>query len=72
MENNNEFNNLDKDFEKLVKDDKLNISTIEGLMLDNIENYKTRLKTHVEELLVNEVDEKELTTKKTRMGRKRI
>ena len=71
MEKNNEFKNLDNEFKDLVKSEKLDISMIENLMIDNIENYKTRLKAHIEELLAKEIDEKKLITKKNKNGEKK-
>ena len=44
-------NEFDNEFEKLAKQDKLPISSIEDLMLKNIESYKNELLTHTEELL---------------------
>ncbi len=40
-------------------------------MLDNIEEHKARLKTHIEELLLNEINEKELISKKNKNGKKK-
>ena len=48
MKNDNEFKNLDSEFKQLVKDEKLSIEAIEDIMVDNIENYKSRLKIHIE------------------------
>jgi hypothetical protein len=69
MKYDNEFKNIDNKFKSLVKNEKLNIDSIEDLMLDNIENYKNRLKNHIEELLSNEVNEKELINKKNKNGK---
>ena len=68
---NNEFKNLDNDFKKLSKNEKMDISKIEDLMLDNIENYKTRLKAHIEELLSEQINEKYLIVKKNENGKKK-
>ena len=68
---NNEFKNLDNDFKKLSKNEKMDISIIEDLMLDNIENYKTRLKVHIEELLSEQINEKDLIVKKNKNGKKK-
>lgn len=67
----NKFNELDNAFDELIKEEKLNISSIEDLMLENIESYKRELRLHIETLLKNKVDEKELTTKKNRNGKKK-
>ncbi len=45
MSNKKDF---DSEFKKLTKQDKLPISSIEDLMLKNIENYKKELLTHIE------------------------
>lgn len=63
---------LDKVFDDLVSKDKLNINTIEEIMLKDIENYKKELISHIEELLVTKIDEKKLIRKKRRMASKRI
>lgn len=68
---NKEFKKLDSDFKKLVKEEKLDINSIEDLMLENIENYKSKLKTHIEELLTKEVDENEIMNKKNENGKKK-
>ena len=68
---NNEFKNLDNDFKKLSRNEKMDISIIEDLMLDNIENYKTRLKVHIEELLSEQINEKDLIVKKNKNGKKK-
>ncbi len=68
---NEEFKTLDGKFKDLVSKEKLNIATIEDLMLDNIEEHKARLKTHIEELLLSEINEKELISKKNKNGKKK-
>lgn len=62
---------LDKIFDDLVSKDKLNINTIEEIMLKDIENYKKELISHIEELLVTKIDEKKLITKKKKNGIKK-
>ncbi len=54
-------------FKKLVKENKANISNIEDLMIENIEEYKQELLKCTEDLLINCIDEKELISKKKRM-----
>jgi len=68
---NEEFQKLDGKFKELVSKEKLNINTLEDLMLDNIEEHKARLKAHIEELLLDEVNEKELISKKNKNGKKK-
>ncbi len=55
---------LDKKFEELLSEDKMNIDSIESLMIDEVEEYKNELKSHIEELLTNKLREKELIKKK--------
>lgn len=54
-------------FKKLAKENKANISNIEDLMIENIEEYKQELLKCTEDLLINCVNEKELISKKKRM-----
>lgn len=60
----NNKKDFDNDFKKLAKQDKMPISSIEDLTLKNIENYKNELLTHIEELLLKNVNETDLITKK--------
>ena len=60
--------NIDNKFTTYVNEGKLNISTIEDIMLEDLENYKEELITHVEELLLNKIDEKDLISKKKITG----
>ena len=62
---------LDEQFEKLVSEDKLNINSIEKIMLTDIEEYKKELKLHIEELLSTKINEKELISKKNKNGKKK-
>lgn len=57
-------------FDKLVTDGKMNINTLEQLMVDNIEEYKKDLHQHVEKILSTHINEKELLTKKNESGKK--
>ncbi len=61
MNNKKEFDN---EFKKLAKQDKMPISSIENLILKNIENYKNELLTRTEELLLKSINEADLITKK--------
>ena len=71
MSNKQTFYDFTSKFDILVKEDKLNINTIEDLMIENIENYKKELNNHVEDLLKNHVNEKELIIKKNKNGKKK-
>ena len=57
-------NNVENKFTTYVNEGKLNISTIEDIMLEDLENYKEELINHIEELLLNKIDEKDLISKK--------
>ncbi len=61
---------LDKKFEELLSEDKMNIDSIENLLINEVEAYKNELKSHIEELLTNKLKEKELINKKRRNAKK--
>ena len=65
MNNKKEFDN---EFKKLAQQDKMPISSIENLILKNIENYKNELLTRTEELLLKSINEADLITKKKISG----
>lgn len=65
----NNINKLDKDFINLAKEDTLDISELENLLIKNVEEYKVQLHQHVEELLQREVDENRLIVKKNKNGK---
>ena len=60
--------NVETKLKKYVKEEKLNISTIEDIMLEDLENYKEELIRHTEELLLKTIDEKDLISKKKITG----
>ena len=60
--------NVENKFTTYVNEGKLNINTIEDIMLEDLENYKEELITHIEELLLNKIDEKDLISKKKITG----
>lgn len=55
---------LDKKFYNLVVEDKIDIDSIENLMMYEIEDYKKELKLHIEGLIANRLEEKEIVNKK--------
>ena len=63
----NNFNDLDNDFINLRKNEKLDIFSIEDILIKNIDEYKKELHQHIEELLQERVDENNIIIKKTRM-----
>ena len=60
--------NIENKFTTYVNEGKLNISTIEDIMLEDLENYKEELINHIEELLLKKIDEKDLISKKKITG----
>ena len=62
-------NGFESEFVELVKSDKLDIFSIEDLMLDRIEKYKEHLNVQLEELLQRKINEGELIVKKNKNGK---
>ena len=60
--------NIENKFTTYVNEGKLNISTIEDIMLEDLENYKEELIRQTEELLLKTIDEKDLISKKKITG----
>ena len=60
--------NIENKFTTYVNEGKLNISTIEDIMLEDLENYKEELIRHTEQLLLKTIDEKDLISKKKITG----
>ena len=61
-------NNIENKFTTYVNEGKLNINTIEDIMLEDLEEYKENLINHIEELLLKKIDEKDLISKKKITG----
>ena len=66
------INNLDTNFNRLISSDGLDINSIEELAMNSIDDCKSIINTRIEELISKSINEHELITKKTRVGRKRI
>ncbi len=66
-----EFKKLDVKFKGLVSTEKLNINALEDLMLDDMEEHRIKLNNHIEELILDEIDEKTLIAKKNKNGKKK-
>ena len=62
---------FDDNFIKLLTNDKLNINLIEELLIQNIDEYKQFMNNHVEELMINKINEEKLITKKNNLGTKK-
>lgn len=70
-ENEKNIEKMIQKFDFLIKNESLNISNIEELLINNIENYKTNINKFMEELITNKVDEQELISKKNENGKKK-
>ena len=67
----NEIKDYNEKFNELVNNDKLNISTIEDLLLDNYKSHQKNMNQYTEELLSQKIDEKELISKKNKNGKRK-
>ena len=56
----NEITDYNEKFNELVNDNKLNISAIEDLLLDNYKLHQKNMNQYTEELLSQKIDEKKL------------
>ena len=66
-----EINTLDNEFNKLLKNDKLNISEIESLSINTVEECKQIINNHIERLVMSKIDEQQLISKKNKNGKKK-
>ena len=71
MNKKTKFDDLTKKFDNLVKEEKLNINSIEDLMISDIENYKKLQRKHIENLIQSHINEKEIISKKNKNGKKK-
>lgn len=69
---NEKIDELDNEFDNLKNNNQLDINSIEDLALKTVENVNIIINNHIEELLSEKLDEKELINKKTKMARTRI
>ena len=69
--NEEKLKKFEQEFDKLVQQDKMNINTLENLMIDNIDEYKKELIKHTEDLLGCRIDEKQLISKKNKNGKRK-
>lgn len=65
----NNISELDKKIINLTKRDSIDISDIEDLLINNIEEYKVELHHHVEKLLSEQVNENKIIVKKNENGK---
>ena len=66
-----EINKLDNEFNKLLKNYKLNISEIESLSINTVEECKQIINNHIERLVMSKIDEQQLISKKNKNGKKK-
>ena len=66
----NEIKDYNEKFTELVNDNKLNISTIEDLLLDNYKLHQKNMNQYTEELLSQKIEEKKLISKKNKNGKR--
>ena len=66
------INNLDTNFNRLISNDGLDINSIEELAMNSIDDCKSIINTHIEELISKSINEHELITKKNNSGKKCI
>lgn len=67
-------NNIEKmtvEFDNMVKEETLNISKIENLLIANIDEYKNNINKYMENLISSHIDEKQLIIKKNENGKKK-
>lgn len=60
---------LDNNFDKLILTNKLNINSIKDITMKNIGDYKQIINTHIEDLILKKINEKELVVKKNNNGK---
>ena len=62
------INELDNGFKNNVRDNKLDISIIENLAINSMDSCKQIINNHIENLIFQEINEKELIVKKNKNG----
>ena len=63
---NEKIDELDNEFDNLKNNNQLDINSIEDLALKTVENVNIIINNHIEELLSEKLDEKELINKKNK------
>ena len=66
---NEKIDELDNEFDNLKSNNQLDINSIEDLALKTVENVNIIINNHIEELLSEKLDEKELINKKNKNGK---
>ena len=62
------INNLDTNFNRLISNDGLDINSIEELAMNSIDDCKSIINTHIEELISKSINEHELITRPVRQA----
>ena len=65
------INNLDTSFNRLISNDSLDINSIEELAMNSIDDCKSIINNHIEELISKNINEQELIIKKNKNGKKK-
>ena len=59
----------EQEFDDLIEKNEMNISNIENLMTNRVDNFKHELLKHTEELIIQKINEKKLISKKNKNGK---
>lgn len=65
------INEIDEKFDRLVSSNSLDIKSIEDMALQGIEECSKIINNHIENLVMEKIDEKDLVSKKNKNGEKK-
>lgn len=65
------LNKFTSDFDQLVSEEKMNINSLEDIMINSVNEFEKELRIHAEELLKSHIDEQKLISKKNKNGKKK-
>ena len=68
---NEKIDELDNGFDNLRNNNELDINSIEDLALKTVDDVNNIINNHIEVLVSEKLDEKELITKKNKIGKKK-
>ena len=68
---NEKIDELDNGFDNLRNNNELDINSIEDLALKTVDDVNNIINNHIEVLVSEKLDEKELITKKNKIGKNR-
>lgn len=66
---NEKIDELDNGFDNLRNNNELDINSIEDLALKTVDDVNNIINNHIEELVSEKLDEKELISKKNKIGK---